>query len=62
LVIALPFVALLPDLTFMLMQRIYFPTPTDAVMHKQATNPKYVYNGFKDYDGDEVIIENDKSS
>ncbi len=46
--VLLPIVALLPDISFSLMQRIFFPTPTDAVMRLQKQNPKYVYDGFKD--------------
>ena len=30
--LVLPLVALLPDTIYMLMQKIFFPTPTDAVM------------------------------
>jgi hypothetical protein len=47
-IILLPIVALLPDLSFSLLQRIFFPTPTDAVMRIQKQNPKYVYDGFRD--------------
>jgi magnesium-transporting ATPase (P-type) len=46
----IPGIALLPDITYMFMQRIFFPTPTDAVMHKQSENPKYKYQGFGNYD------------
>ena len=31
----LPFVALLPDMTYIMAQKIFWPTPTDAVMLKQ---------------------------
>lgn len=34
--LVLPLVALLPDTIFMLMQKIFFPTPTDAVMLRQT--------------------------
>ena len=44
----LPIIALIPDLTLLLMQKIFFPTPTDAVMRLQQKNPNFVYQGFKD--------------
>ena len=47
----LPAVALFPDLAFLLTQKVFFPTPTDAVMIKQQKNPHYVYDGF-----DEVFV------
>mmetsp|Transcript_28576 Transcript_28576/g.27560 ORF Transcript_28576/g.27560 Transcript_28576/m.27560 type:complete len:207 (+) Transcript_28576:2924-3544(+) len=34
-IIVAPIIALLPDITYMLGQRIFFPTPTDIVMHHQ---------------------------
>ena len=46
--IVLPIVALLPDLIYMLMQKIFFPTPTDAVMVNQAMEPGYEFDGFND--------------
>lgn len=46
-ILLLPIVALLPDMTINLMQKIFYPTPTDAVMRIQQKNPKYVYDGFK---------------
>ena len=47
----LPMVALLPDITYVLISKVFFPTPTDAVMLKQQRDPGYVYEGF-----DEVYI------
>jgi hypothetical protein len=44
----LPMVALLPDITYSLVQKVFFPTPTDAVMLKQQRDPNYVYEGFDD--------------
>ena len=46
--IVLPIVALLPDLTYMLMQKIFFLTPTDAVLRLQAKQPTYEFEGFND--------------
>ena len=34
LLIVMPAVALLPDITYLLCQKIFYPTPTDAVMLK----------------------------
>ena len=42
----LPPIALLPDITYMLVYRVFLPTPTDCVMHKQSFNPTYKYDGF----------------
>ena len=44
--LVLPLVALLPDITWMLCQKIFFPTPTDAVMLRQQKQPDYVFDGF----------------
>ena len=49
--IILPLVALLPDVTYQLMQKTFWPTPTDAIMLRQQREPNYVYDGF-----DEVYI------
>lgn len=46
-ILLLPIVALIPDLTILLLQKIFYPTPTDAVMRLQQKNPKFVYEGFK---------------
>ena len=42
----MPAVALLPDITYLLCQKIFYPTPTDAVMLKQQKDPDYVFDGF----------------
>lgn len=42
----LPFVALLPDMLWLMTSKVFFPTPTDAVMLQQKRNPDYVYDGF----------------
>ena len=47
-ILLLPIIALIPDLTILLLQKIFFPTPTDAVMRLQQKNPNFVYEGFKD--------------
>jgi hypothetical protein len=49
--ILLPMIALLPDITYVLVRKIFFPTPTDAIMLKQQRDPAYLYEGF-----DEVYI------
>lgn len=46
--IVLPMFALLPDTTFMLCQKIFFPSPTDAVMLLQSSNPDYFFEGFEE--------------
>jgi len=46
--IVLPAVALLPDVTYVLMQKIFWPTPTDAIMLKQQRDPNYQFEGFND--------------
>ena len=39
-------VALIPDLSYMLMQKIFFPTPTDGVLLLQNRQPNYIFTGF----------------
>ena len=46
--IVLPAVALIPDLTYTLAKRVFYPTPTDFVMLKQQKHPNYIYDGFDD--------------
>jgi len=46
-IILLPIVALLPDITYLLITRIFFQTPTDFVMGLQKQDPHYEYQGFK---------------
>jgi hypothetical protein len=46
--ILLPMLALLPDITYILVQKIFYPTLTDAIMLKQQRDPYYVYEGFDD--------------
>ena len=46
--LVLPWVALLPDISYMLCQKIFFPTPTDAVVLRQNRNPDYFYDGFSE--------------
>ena len=41
-------VALLPDVSYMLCQKIFFPTPTDAVMLRQSKQPDYIFDGFSE--------------
>ena len=42
--IMLPAVALLPDLAYTLIQKVFYPTPTDAVMLEQKRYPGYIYD------------------
>jgi len=49
-IIVLPIVALLPDIISLFL-KVFWPSPTDAVMLKQKRNPNYVYEGF-----DEVYV------
>lgn len=44
--VLIPFVALLPDMVILMVQKIFFPTPTDAVMQKQRQNPNYAFDGW----------------
>jgi hypothetical protein len=44
----LPIVALLPDISYMLIQKIFFPSPTDAVMLMQKKQPSFVFDGFSE--------------
>jgi hypothetical protein len=42
----LPIVVLIPDLTVLFIQKVFYPTPTDAVMRIQSRCPHYLYDGF----------------
>lgn len=44
--LVVPVISLLPDITYLLAKKIFWPTPTDAVMMKQSKNPDFVYAGF----------------
>jgi len=46
--LVLPMIALLPDMMYMLCQKIFFPTPTDAVMLRQAQQPDFIFDGFSE--------------
>ncbi len=46
--VLLPCVALLPDITILVGQKLFWPTPTDMVMMKQKQNPDYTFDGFVD--------------
>ena len=46
--LVLPIVALLPDATYVLCQKIFFPTPTDAVMLRQMRQPDFFFDGFSE--------------
>eukprot|EP00347_Sterkiella_histriomuscorum_P002846 403366575 len=48
--ISVPWVALLPDIAYLIIQKVIYPTPTDGVMRIQLQNPKFKYMGFPDYD------------
>ena len=45
--IGIPIVALLPDLTYMLVNKVFYPSPTDSVLHMQQKEPQYKYMGFE---------------
>lgn len=47
-IVLLPLVALLPDIALVLLSKLFFPTPTDAVMRIQKNHPRYRYEGFDD--------------
>lgn len=46
-IILLPIVALIPDMTYIIITRVFFPTPTDYVMQLQKKNPDFEYTGFR---------------
>ena len=46
-ILVLPFIALLPDLTFYFISKLFYPSVVDCVLRKQKTNPDYVYKQFK---------------
>jgi hypothetical protein len=46
--VVVPMVALLPDVLVLMTQKIFWPTPTDAVMLKQKRDPAYVFEGFNE--------------
>lgn len=48
-VLVITAIALLPDTTYLLTQKVFWPTPTDVIMLKQQRNPEYTYDGFDDY-------------
>lgn len=41
-----PLISLIPDVTLIMAQRLFWPSPTDAVMRMQKENPTYEYDGF----------------
>lgn len=41
--LVLPMIALLPDLTFYFISKLFYPSVVDCVLRKQKTNPDYVY-------------------
>ena len=42
----LPLIALIPDITYTMFQKIFYPTPTDWVMLQQSREPEYEFDGF----------------
>jgi hypothetical protein len=42
----LPIFALIPDITYVVFQKVIYPTPTDWVLDKQKKEPKAMYDGF----------------
>ena len=46
--LVLPLLALLPDTTYILAKKIFYPTPTDAVMVLQNKEPDLKFQGFSD--------------
>ena len=45
-VIVLPMIALIPDITYLMFQKIFYPNPTDWVMLKQANEYNWRYAEF----------------
>lgn len=45
-IVCLPFVSLIPDITYMFISRLFFPTPTDFVMQIQKKMPDYEWTKF----------------
>jgi hypothetical protein len=41
LALCLPGVALLPDVTYILLKKVFYPTPTDLILIEQKKNPNF---------------------
>jgi len=46
-ILLLPIVAIIPDLTYLVLQKLFKPSPADFVMKIQKQKPDYVFMGFK---------------
>lgn len=44
----LPIFALIPDITYVVFQKVIYPTPTDWVLNKQRQDPTARFEGFDD--------------
>ena len=58
--VAGPFVALLPDLTVMVVQRVFYQSPADLYMRRQKlgeSNPEYLAELDKIYAAERAMLE-----
>jgi|LauGreDrversion4_2_1035121.scaffolds.fasta_scaffold96734_1 hypothetical protein len=57
--VAVPFIALLPDMTVMIVQRVFFESPADLYMRRQKlgeANPMYLAELDKMYNEKKGIV------
>jgi len=45
-VFAIPIIAVIPDITYVIFQKVIFPSPTDWVLNRQIREPLIKYTGF----------------
>jgi hypothetical protein len=45
--VMVPIAAVMPDLTFNLFQKVFYPTPVDWVMMQQKRYPNYIHGKFQ---------------
>lgn len=45
--VTIPIIALLPDMTYYFIKRVFFPSPIDIILKKQKTNPEFKYELVK---------------
>ena len=60
-VIVIPFIALIPDLTMMLVNRVFFRSPVDVYMYRMKNKDKLALYQSTILVDDGSIIENEKA-
>ena len=45
--VTIPIIALLPDMTYYFIKRVFFPSPIDIILKKQKANPEFKYELVK---------------